>query len=85
MLQTIGISTALLTPFDEDGAINHEIMSAHASWVLSEGVSSVTLFGTTGEGASVSPAERIDAVGALLASGIAAEKNEARYLCGLCQ
>ncbi|MGJ8561518.1 MAG: dihydrodipicolinate synthase family protein [Litorimonas sp.] len=76
----IGISVALLTPFDADGAIDTTLLSAHAVDVMSKGAHGVTLFGTTGEGASVAIAERGAAIAALLDSGIDAK----HIFIGLC-
>lgn len=66
-----GVSAALTTPFAEDGRIDTARMAAHASAVLAAGARSVTLFGTTGEGASIDQDEREAAHQALLDVGIA--------------
>ena len=58
----------MVTPFREDGAVDLIRLRQHAARVLSEGCDSVTLFGTTGEGASVGLMERQRALGALAAS-----------------
>jgi 4-hydroxy-tetrahydrodipicolinate synthase len=65
-----GLSCALALPFHDDGSIDYPLLAAHARSVLEARCSSVTVFGTTGEGASVSLVERSKAVGALLAAGI---------------
>jgi 4-hydroxy-tetrahydrodipicolinate synthase len=65
-----GLSAALATPFTAEGAIDYGRLAEHASWCLGHGCDSVTAFGTTGEGASVSLAERERVLGALAASGI---------------
>lgn len=75
-----GISTALLTPFHADGSINLTLFCAHAKTTLQQGVNGVTLFGTTGEGASIALFERGDAISALLDSGI----TPAQMTLGLC-
>lgn len=54
----IGVSAALATPFDEDGAIDWPVFSAHAVSLLDRGVAVVTAFGTTGEGVSLPRSER---------------------------
>lgn len=74
------ISTALLTPFQADGSLNLPLLSAHANDTLNNGASGVTLFGTTGEGASIGFGERAGAISALLESGVNAEK----ITLGLC-
>ena len=71
MQKRFGISTALLTPFEEGSEIDAKSLTAHAQHLLLRGVSSVTLFGTTGEGASVGAAERQACLEAMVSSGIA--------------
>lgn len=66
-----GLSAALITPFRADGAVDLPRLLRHARYVLDEGCDSVTLFGTTGEGFSISMRERAAMIGALLAGGIA--------------
>jgi 4-hydroxy-tetrahydrodipicolinate synthase len=53
-----GISAALVTPFDSSGAIDFPAAAKHAVRVIASGADSITLFGTTGEGASIGLAER---------------------------
>lgn len=67
-----GLSCASVTPFDASGRVDVHRLVDHLARCLAEGCSSATLFGTTGEGASVGLAERqrtIDAVGARLGAG----------------
>lgn len=68
-----GISTALLTPFHADGSLNLTLYCTHATTMLHNGVQGVTLFGTTGEGASIGLDERSDAIAALIDSGISVD------------
>jgi 4-hydroxy-tetrahydrodipicolinate synthase len=65
-----GLSCALALPLKEDGLIDYRLLVAHARSCLDAGCSSVTVFGTTGEGASLSLTERAKMLGALLAFGI---------------
>lgn len=53
-----GLSAALTTPFGSDGAIDLGRLTRHARWCLENGCGSVTVFGTTGEGASIGLADR---------------------------
>jgi len=53
-----GLSVALTTPFRPDGAIDPVRAVAQARRCLDEGCSSVTLFGTTGEGSSIGEVDR---------------------------
>ncbi len=65
-----GISAALTTPFTTDGSIDHTRLNTHIKGLLNEGCSSVTLFGTTGEGASVASEDRLATVRAAVDAGI---------------
>jgi len=67
----IGLNCALSTPFRASGAIDLPRMAAHASDVIRRGCDGVTLFGTTGEGASIALHERHQALGALAGAGFA--------------
>lgn len=69
-----GISAALTTAFDAAGGIDVARLTAHAADLLRRGCSTVTLFGTTGEGASVGMQERTVAFEALAAAGIPGER-----------
>ena len=75
-----GISTALLTPFNSDNRISLSLLCIHAHHVLKNGSDGVTMFGTTGEGASIGFDERQEAICAILDSGIEAD----RITLGLC-
>lgn len=75
-----GISVALLTPFNRDGGIDSALLADHARSVIAKGAHGVTIFGTTGEGASIAFAERRDGLAALVAAGIAPD----RIIAGLC-
>ncbi len=65
-----GLSVALATPFESSGAIAADVMLAQAKRSLASGCASVTLFGTTGEGASIGTQERERILHAFLAGGI---------------
>ena len=67
--QRFGLSCALSTPFAHSGAIDYGLLIGHAGACLAEGCDSVTLFGTTGEGASLSGAERQATIDAFIAAG----------------
>lgn len=53
-----GLSCATITPFTENGSVDVPRLLAHLHRCVGEGCDSFTLFGTTGEGASVGLAER---------------------------
>ncbi|MFL5234866.1 MAG: dihydrodipicolinate synthase family protein [Microvirga sp.] len=69
-----GVSPALVTPFGRDRKVDIEALAAHATDLLGRGCTSVTLFGTTGEGPSVPPSEREATATGLVRAGIAPEK-----------
>lgn len=69
-----GIIAACLTPFHTDGFIDHQSLVRHARWLLDNGCDGILLFGTTGEGLSLSVRERMDTLDALLEDGLPAEK-----------
>lgn len=69
-----GLSAAASTPFLQDGRINHALLVEHVQWCLGNGCGSVTVFGTTGEGASIALAERDQVFGALAAHKIGGDK-----------
>ena len=68
--QRFGLGVALVTPFGRDGSVDLARLRAHARRCLDEGCASVTLFGTTGEGASLGTGQRASMLDALDASGI---------------
>src|SRR5215469_10789546 len=65
-----GLSCALALPVNPDSSIDFSRLSQHARNVLDGGCATVTVFGTTGEGASVSLSERVQILDALSAAGI---------------
>jgi 4-hydroxy-tetrahydrodipicolinate synthase len=67
---SFGLSCALALPVHQDSSIDFLRLTVHASRSLEAGCSSVTVFGTTGEGASVSLSEREQVLGALLDAGV---------------
>lgn len=69
-----GLSAAMTTPFNPNGALDLSRMAGHAQWCLANGCSSVTVFGTTGEGASIGMSGREQTLGALASAGVDGEK-----------
>ncbi len=66
-----GVLAPILTPFTKDGAVDHTRYITHARWLLDNGCAGLVPFGTTGEASSISPGERMEALDALVAAGIA--------------
>jgi 4-hydroxy-tetrahydrodipicolinate synthase len=73
LTQKFGLSVALATPFESNGDIAIGAMIQQARRSLAAGCSSVTLFGTTGEGSSIGTTERERVLSAFLDAGIAAK------------
>jgi 4-hydroxy-tetrahydrodipicolinate synthase len=69
--EKLGLSCALSTPFTREARVDSARLAEHARWCLAEGCDSITLFGTTGEGASVGVRDRELSIKSLLAAGIA--------------
>ena len=65
-----GLSCALTTPFGTDGRCDVAKLAAHARSRIAAGCTSVTVFGTTGEGPSLSAATRAAVLGALPGAGL---------------
>lgn len=69
-MSRFGIWAAILTPVGEDGRVDGDRLAAHAGRLLQRGIAGVTLFGTTGEGASFGPRERRRGIAAIREHGI---------------
>lgn len=52
-----GCGTALVTPFQDDGSIDESTLRALVDWQISEGIHCLVPCGSTGEAATLSPAE----------------------------
>ena len=65
-----GVWAPCLTPVLPDYSIDHERLRQHVNWLLSSGCHGIVLFGTTGEAASFSAVERMQALESLLESGV---------------
>ena len=73
--RSFGLSCALTTPFSADGSVDIARLTAHARSRLAAGCASVTLCGTTGEGASLGDRSRGEMLAALGAAGISAARQ----------
>ncbi len=65
-----GLSCAITTPMREGGRIDCPRLVRHARHVLAEGCDTITLFGTTGEGAALGLPARERMFGAVMGAGI---------------
>lgn len=85
-----GLSVALATPFDADGRVDEEALRRHAVRVVDEGVDVLMPCGTTGEGATLTPAEQrrvlalcLEAVGDRVPVVVGAGSNSTEAAAGL--
>ena len=69
-----GLSVALSTPFSKGGAIDSKLAVLHSKRVLQNGANSITLFGTTGEGTSLSQTEKLKILRTLIKEDILARQ-----------
>ncbi|MDD7972938.1 dihydrodipicolinate synthase family protein [Roseinatronobacter alkalisoli] len=69
-----GLSAAMVTPFTADGAIDTDRAATHAEFLMQEGLNGLTLFGTTGEGASLGTTDRACLLDAVRDAGVPSAK-----------
>lgn len=77
MTEIGGVLTAMATPFDPDGGVDHRAAAELAIHLLSHGSDGLVVAGTTGEGATLDDEERI----ALLRTVRAAIGADAPLIC----
>jgi 4-hydroxy-tetrahydrodipicolinate synthase len=70
---------ASLTPFAEDGSIDLVRFRAHLTTLLDDGCDRFVIFGSTGEGASIAAATKLEALQALVSDGV----DPARLIVGV--
>ena len=68
-----GVYAPVLTPFDRDLAIDQAAFSGYCGWLVSHGVG-LCVFGTNSEANSLTVGERVAALEALRAAGIAGDR-----------
>jgi 4-hydroxy-tetrahydrodipicolinate synthase len=64
--EQISIVTALLTPFDDRGDVDHGALRAHVEVLISEGVDGIMPCGTSGEGPLLDEAEAAAVIGTVV-------------------
>jgi 4-hydroxy-tetrahydrodipicolinate synthase len=70
-----GVIAATPTPLNPDMSIDTERLVGHCRWLLGEGgCDGINLLGTTGEATSFSVEQRLEAMGAVAASGLPLER-----------
>lgn len=65
-----GVVAAAVTPVDSAARIDLPRLKRHVDQLFTDGCSHVSLFGTSGEGASLSTADKVAAMEALIAAGV---------------
>ncbi|MFV0334548.1 MAG: dihydrodipicolinate synthase family protein [Tropicimonas sp.] len=65
-----GVVAAVVTPLDAQFDIRAELLAHHCREMLAAGCSFTSPFGTTGEGASLSTAQKLAALDALMTAGL---------------
>jgi len=63
-----GVIPAITTPFNEDLSIDHDFFAEHARWLVETGSVGIVPFGSLGEAATVSTAEKLDSIERLVAA-----------------
>ncbi len=76
-----GVLTALVTPFDASGGIDEAALRGLVRWQIAEGVAGLVPCGTTGEGATLDPAEH-ERVVRIVAEEARAAKRPVRVVAG---
>lgn len=68
-----GLLVPAITPFTADGAPDTALFVAVCKWLLANGADGLAVFGTTSEGNSLTPAERMRLLDAAVEAGVPAE------------
>ena len=63
-----GVYPAMTTPFDKNGAVDHDFLARHARWLMENGSAGVVALGSLGEGATLQSAEKIEVLRTLVAA-----------------
>jgi 4-hydroxy-tetrahydrodipicolinate synthase len=69
-----GVLAASITPLQPDLSLAHDAFKQHVRWLLANGCDGVLLFGTTGEGLSLTIQERRQGLNTILSADVAAER-----------
>ena len=60
-----GVIPAITTPFNQDSSIDHEFFARHARWMVEAGCVGIVPFGSLGEAATLTAAEKLDGIATL--------------------
>ncbi|HEX8725261.1 MAG TPA: dihydrodipicolinate synthase family protein [Gemmatimonadaceae bacterium] len=55
-----GVFSAITTPFRDDLTVDHAFLARHVAWLVDHGVRGIVPLGSLGEGATLSPAEKVE-------------------------
>jgi 1-pyrroline-4-hydroxy-2-carboxylate deaminase len=55
-----GVFSAITTPFREDLSVDHAFLARHVAWLVDHGVRGIVPLGSLGEGATLSPTEKLE-------------------------
>ncbi len=55
-----GVFSAITTPFREDLSVDHAFLARHVAWLVAHGVRGIVPLGSLGEGATLSPEEKLE-------------------------
>lgn len=58
-MQWSGVMPAMTTPFDSKLGVDHELLAAHATWLLANGCTGLVALGSLGEGATLEHHEKV--------------------------
>ena len=66
MMNWQGVYPAMTTPFEANGAVDHEFLARHARWLMENGSAGVVALGSLGEGATLHSNEKIEVLNTLV-------------------
>ena len=67
-----GAGVAIITPMNEDGSINYELLGQLIDFQIDNGTDAIIICGTTGESSTMTDEEHVEAI------RFAVEKSEAK-------
>lgn len=65
-MQWQGVIPAITTPFDVNGAVDHEFLAKHAQWMIENGCRGIVALGSLGEGATLTFDEKVEVLKTLV-------------------
>ena len=68
MKELIGTGVALVTPFTQEGQVDHSALSRLVNYQIENGIDYLVVLGTTGEAATLSSAEKSEVMSTVVRS-----------------